>query len=67
MSNTKAKGQDYVLHTECLDSPKAEIMDITEEWLDTENTDSIHLNVKAANISILTVTNSRPPIRSKEE
>ena len=36
-------------------SPEADIMDITEEWLDTENIDSINLNVQAPNISILKV------------
>ena len=31
MFNTKAKGQDSVSDTEWLDSPEAEIVDITEE------------------------------------
>ena len=36
-SNSKAAGKDSVLDGECLGSPIAEIMDITEQWVDTEN------------------------------
>ena len=41
MSNTKAKGQDSVSDAEYLASPEAEVMDITEEWWNTQNIDSI--------------------------
>ena len=66
--NTKAKGQDSLSDAECLCSPEAEIMDITEEWLDTENTDSINLNVQSPKyIHPDSDISSRPPIRNKEE
>ena len=60
VSNNKANRQDSILDAECLGLPESEMMDITEAWLDTENT--------ATNISILTSEiNSRPPMRGKEE
>ena len=37
VSKTKTKGQDSVSDAECLGSPAAEVMDMTDEWLDTEN------------------------------
>ena len=68
VSNTRAKGQDSVSDTECIGSLEAGKMGITEKWLDTENIDSINLNVQDlkyihSDIDI----NSRPPIRGKEE
>ena len=68
VSNTKVKGHDSVSDDECLGSPQAEIMDIKEEWLDTENIDSINLNLLGHKyIHPGNDIDSRPPIRSKEE
>ena len=68
MPNTKAKVQDSVSEAECLGSNEAEITDITEEWMDTENIDSINLTVESPKyIYPDSDIDSRPPIRSKEE
>ena len=43
-------------------------MDITEEWMDTENIDSVNLNVQGPKyIHHNCDIHSRPPIRSKQE
>ena len=38
-NNNNANEQNSVSDTECLDPEVTEIMDITEEWVDTENID----------------------------
>ena len=68
MCSTKAKGQNSVSDAECLCSHEVEITDITEEWLDTENIDSINLNVQGLKyIHPDSDIDSKPAIRSKEE
>ena len=40
MSGNNANEENIVSDTECVDPEVAEIMDATEEWVDTENIDS---------------------------
>ena len=40
MSNNNANEQKSVPNAECLDPGATEIMDVTEEWVETEDTDS---------------------------
>ena len=39
-NDNNANEQNSVSDTECLDPEVTEIMDVTEEWVDTENIDS---------------------------
>ena len=55
-NDNNANEQNSISGTECLDPEVTEIMNVTEEWVDTENIDSKNLNVQAPNIFIQTVT-----------
>ena len=55
MSSNNANEQRSVSDAEQVDPEVTEIIDVTEEWVDTENIDSKNLNVQAPNIFILTV------------
>ena len=46
MSDNNANGQSCVSDAEQVDPEVTEIMDVTEEWVDTENIDSKNLNVQ---------------------
>ena len=56
MSDNNANEHSSVSDAEQIDPETTEIMDVTEEWVDTENTDSKIGMCRAPNISILTVT-----------
>ena len=68
MSNNNANEQNSVSDAEWLDPGITEIMDITEEWVDTENVDSKNLNVQDPKyIHPDSNIRTRPPISSKGE
>ena len=46
MSDNNANGQSSVSDAEQVDPQVTEIMDVTEEWVDTENIDSKNWNVQ---------------------
>ena len=48
-NDNNANDQNSVSDTECLDPEVTEIMDVTEEWVDTANIDSKNLNVQGPN------------------
>ena len=67
-NDNNANEQNSVSDTECLDPEVTEIMDVTEEWVDTENIDSKNLNVQGPKyIHPDSDIRTRPPISSKEE
>ena len=68
MSNNNANEQNSVSDAEWLDPGVTEIMDVTEEWVDTENIDSKNLNVQGPKyIHPDSDIRTRPPVRSKGE
>ena len=48
-NDNNANERNSVSDTECLDPEVTEIMDVTEEWVDTANIDSKNLNVQGPN------------------
>ena len=68
MSDTNANEHNSVSDAEWLDLGVTEIMDVTEEWLDTENIDSRNLNVQGPKyIHPDSDKRTRPPINSEEK
>ena len=68
MSDNKANGQCSVSDAEQVDPEATEIMDVTEEWVDTENIDSKNLNVQGPKyIHPDSDIRTRPQINSKGE
>ena len=66
MSDNNATGQSSVSDAEQVDPEATEIMDVTEEWVDTENIDSKNLNVQGPKyIHPDSDTRTRPQINSK--
>ena len=67
-NHNNANEQNYDSDAECLYLEVTEIMDVTEEWVDTENIDSKNLNVQGPKyIHPDSDIGTRPPISSKEE
>ena len=68
MSDNKANGQSSISDAEQVDPEVTEIMDITEEWVDTENIDSKNMNVQGPKyIHPDSDLRTRPPITIKGE
>ena len=68
MSDNNANGQSSVSDAEQVDPEVTEIMDVSEEWVDTENTDSKNLNMQDPKyIHPDSDIRTRPPISSKGE
>ena len=67
-NNNNANVQKSVWDAEWLDPETTEIMDVTEEWVDTENIDSKNLNVHGPKcIHPDSDIRTRPQINSKGE
>ena len=65
-NDNNANEQNSVSDTGCLDSEVTEIMDVTEEWVDTQNIDSKNLNVQGSKyIHPSSDIRTMPPISSK--
>ena len=67
-NNNNANEQSSVSDAEQVDPEATEIMDVTEEWVDTENIDSKNLNVQGPKyIHSDSNIRTRPQINSKGE
>ena len=68
MSDNNANGHSSVSDAEQVDPETTEILDVTEEWVDTENIDSKNLNVQGPKyIHPDSDIRTRPQISSKRE
>ena len=67
-NDNNTNGQNFVSDAEWLDPEVTEIIDATEEWVNTENIDSKNLNVQGHKyIHPDSDIRTRSPISSKEE